>query len=542
MKRFFTLLLAMVLVIGVFAGCGQQEPIQTDMEEGRFTFPTLPMPSINYPMDDETTDPTESTEPLPMEVENYQLVTDTTTLRADSGKMKYVMIYNPEIYDEDAYYNMTRSTGDLSNQINVDLARADGLETDHELLTMDQNDLNKDIPYDEFDLSGDRASFIPTIYKKGDTKVFYTYTSNSTAEPRISRSFNCRYAGIFCNVWVYEGSISDEQAQKFGEEFDSTVYLGDTMAFGEGRFTDNGGKVNLLYYPMPRSLGGCFCMLDLYATGEVTAAQIQQYGINTDHALVHLNADLACKPEKEVFMTSTLAHEFQHLICGTDYFYTVNYVRCRTWLNEAMSGYAEELLFPGSKVEGGHVDCFMTSDRIRQGQSLYNFETSTTQDDYDIGVYGSVYLYSAYLARLAGPDVYSMFHWYWRNSMSTTLSEAEALVHSVDTEVYDAIDQSIPYPFYMTFASEEEKWMSKLTLQFYLELLDEDLTDPADYSYVQNEYLLYDEINAAQIEGGGRIIFALEGDTYQIPQDADMGLIYVGLDENFEVVTPLLYR
>lgn len=542
MKRYLTLLLAMVLVIGVFAGCGQQEPIQTDMEEGRFTFPTLPMPSINYPMDDETTDTTEATEPLPMEVENYQLVTDSTTLRADSGKMKYVMIYNPEVYDEDAYYNMTRSTGDLSNQINVDLARADGLEKDYELLTMDQNDLNKDIPYDEFDLSGDRASFIPTIYKKGDTKVFYTYTSNSTAEPRISRSFNCRYAGIFCNVWVYEGSISDEQAQKYGEEFDSTVYLGDTMAFGEGRFTDNGGKVNLLYYPMPRSLGGCFCMLDLYATGEVTAEQIQQYGINTDHALVHLNADLASKPEKNTFMTSTLAHEFQHLICGTDYFYTVNYVRCRTWLNEAMSGYAEELLFPGSKVEGGHVDCFMTSDRIRQGQSLYNFETSTTQDDYDIGVYGSVYLYSEYLARLAGPDVYSMFHWYWRNSMSTSLSEAEALVHSVDTQVYDAIDQSIPYPFYMTFASEEEKWMSKLTLQFYLELLDEDLSDPADYSYVQNEYLLYDEINAAQIEGGGRIIFALEGDTYQIPQDADMGLIYVGLDENFDVVTPLLYR
>ena len=351
MKKIIALVLAALLLFGLFAGCGQEATVETGNEEARFTFPTLPMPSINYPMDDETTDATAETEPAPIQVQNYQVVDNVITLQATGGKMKYVMVYNPAIYDSDKSYNMTRSTGDLTGQIDVNIHRADGLDEQNALLTLDQGALNEGIPFDELEISDDRAEFLPKTYKVGDTKVFYTYTSESTDDPRITRTFSCRYAGLFCNIWVAENSLSDQLAKEYGTEFDATVYMGDTLAFGDGRFTDNGGKVNILYYPMPSSLGGCFCMLDLYATGELSASLIQQYGINTDHAIVHMNADLASREDKKTFMTSTLAHEYQHLICGTDYFYTVNYVRCKSWFNEAMSGYAEELLFPGG--EGG---------------------------------------------------------------------------------------------------------------------------------------------------------------------------------------------
>ena len=84
--------------------------------------------------------------------------------------------------------------------------------------------------------------------------------------------------------------------------------------------------------------------------------------------------------------------------------------------------------------------------------------------------------------------------------------------------------------------------MSKLTLQFYLELLSKDDTDPEAFSLVDGRDLLYNQINPATIEGGGRIIIALQGDSYTIPSDADTGLIYVGLNGNFEPVTELVFR
>jgi len=40
----------------------------------------------------------------------------------------------------------------------------------------------------------------------------------------------------------------------------------------------------------------------------------------------------------------------------------------RTWLNEAMSGYVEEQLYPGAKESAGHYDAFVESNRIRHGQ------------------------------------------------------------------------------------------------------------------------------------------------------------------------------
>lgn len=50
------------------------------------------------------------------------------------------------------------------------------------------------------------------------------------------------------------------------------------------------------------------------------------------------------------------------------------------------------------------------------------------------------------------------------------------------------------------------------------------------------------KINPADIEGGGRVIVALKNGKFEIPQDADYGFVYVGLDDNFEVITDYIIQ
>ena len=51
------------------------------------------------------------------------------------------------------------------------------------------------------------------------------------------------------------------------------------------------------------------------------------------------------------------------------------------------------------------------------------------------------------------------------------------------------------------------------------------------------EALLYDSLEPAEIEGGGRIVIATRSGTFSIPKDADRGLVYLGLDSHFRPVT-----
>ncbi|MBE7036165.1 MAG: hypothetical protein E7403_02595 [Ruminococcaceae bacterium] len=451
-------------------------------------------------------------------------------------EIAYVMIYNPEIYDEEDSYNELLTTGDFSDYVEAVISRADGLGGPaSELRTLSVDEINEGVDLSGFDLSGGRGGAFIVPYQTGDTHEFYCGTTN-----REKQLFECKYAGEYCNIWSYDNQISESDAMQMANEFDSNIYNQMVSMFGEPRFADNGGKVNILFYPMEHGYGGFFINADLFASDEVTPSQITQYGINTDHAIININSDML---ELNLdYAKSTLAHEFQHLICFTNYFETIQYTMMKTWLNEAMSGYVEEQLYPGAKDISGHFESFVSSNRIRHGQSMYNFETTTTNSEWDIGVYGSVYLFSEYLAALAGDDVFLEIHSYWRNSGSDTLSEAEAIKNSVAASVYDDIDGLLDYENAITFGSAEEEWMSKLVLDFYLSLLQPNSSAPKNYDKIEAQTLLYDEINAADIEGGGRVIVALKNGEFQFPTDADNGLVYIGLDKDFNIVTDFVVR
>ena len=546
MKRILSLLLVLIMLMLTVVGCSNDNKAETPTEtetgteaaptigeaqgaigKDDFTFPTLP--------EGEVTEPTDPEETLPP-VELVELGNIPLSQEIKHNDLEYVMVYNPQIYRQFYEGNLPLSSGRIEDQIIVDMNRADGLGDIPDMIPVGQDELT------DLTLSGDaddiRAELMGRSFRKGDVEEFYTYNSISMSAPRELRKFTCVYAGEYCNIWSYQNAISEADAKLCAEQFDTNIYNQMVEKFGEPRYES---AVNFLYYPMQDNIGGCFCGLDLLTKQEIPMFNAQDLGVNTNVNLLHMSSKFDPLAENAI---STLAHEFQHLICFTDTLGINFYSPCVTWINESMSGYVEEMLYPGVQLAAGRMDQYMSSNLIRYGQSLYNFATLNTLTEFDIGVYGSVYLYSMYLERLAGEDVFAKFHDYWRNTYSETLketlSEAEVLANAVPEEIYLAVDQSMTYPTAIVFnnyLSDYEQWMSKLTLQFYLDMLDEDESDPVDSHNVDPEKLVYDQLQPALIEGGGRVILQLKTNTFKIPTFAGKGLIYVGLDKDFNVLT-----
>lgn len=457
----------------------------------------------------------------------------------EDDDLAYVLIYNPLVFDENKLRDISQlSTGDLGSQIEVGGYRGDGLEdpeAPEKMISFTQAELNANINWEELNLDGSRGDPLGVDYEEGDEREFYCYPS-SGMDSRIEKEFECVYAGEYCYIWS-SGDMDEDELEKYGEEFDENIYEEVVDTFGSPRFVGDSGKVNLMFYPMMNGLGGCFSGLDIFSEDEVNERLIKRDGYNTNHAMVHINSDYASMSNMRTWMYGTMAHEFQHLICASNYFSTANEAWCRTWLNEAMSGYIEEELYEGAKDEAGHYSSFNKSDLIRRGQSLYNFRTGYD----DIGVYGSVYYFSQYLSEIAGDDVFSEIHEYWRESYSDTLCEAEAIMNAVPKSVKLEINSFIEYPDEVRFESSAEEWMSKLTLDFYLKMLSED-TDIDAFENIDRSSLIYDERDGTTIQGGGRIIVSVKDAEFEVPSDADNGLIYVGLDKDFEVITGYVYQ
>ena len=148
---------------------------------------------------------------------------------------------------------------------------------------------------------------------------------------------------------------------------------------------------------------------------------------------------------------------------------------------------------------------------------------------------------SGYLHDKAGKDVYSNVHSNWRKSLDMDPDEAVLLYDSVSDSFRKEIDEKYSYPSEISglFKSEQEEWMSKMTLDFYINSLTMDMSGDEDKCH---QVMVYSEVSPLDIEGGGRVIVAVDGDSYDVPADADDGLVYVGLDKNFKPTGVPLYK
>ena len=143
------------------------------------------------------------------------------------------------------------------------------------------------------------------------------------------------------------------------------------------------------------------------------------------------------------------------------------------------------------------------------------------------------------MKNIAGGDVFSNFHENWRNTYYA-MDTFDGIYEVIPDDVRAQVDSLITYPDHIYFASESMEWVSKFTLSFYLSTFTMDNNTPENYRNLYLDYLLYDSIVDANIEGGGRVILATLDGTFEIPEDADDGLVYVGLNENMQVVTNIV--
>ena len=536
------ILLCLCLVLCLLAGCGKKKSSGRfiDLIDGKTTesgnnwpWSTTESLSTEQPPTEEYT----SEEPPTEELTTGEPPTEQPPTQP--GRIEnsaYVMIYNPLQYDEYDYDTESKTslnTGSIGDQIKAGSNRADGTGTDHPFM----------ISQREWELPeikkkpNNRSGGLNPVYSKGDNKEFYIYGDDMTATGRHKQSFKCVYDGTHCYVWDMDGSLTEKQAKAFGEEFDSFIFEKDEKAFGKGRFTENGGKVNILFQPMASpGLLGFFTPLDIFATEEMDPKYVDMYGFNLDHAIININSLYASETQT---INATLAHEYQHLICMTSTVETnCNRDNIRTWLNESMSAYAEELVYPGTKGERDYDLEFYYSKNYSRGQSLFNF---SHEGDETIGDYGVVYMFEEYLTESAGEDVFTKVHSNWRSSSDFTPDEAQLIYNSVPSKVQNDITSRWVYPASVSgkMTSNYQEWMSKLTLDFYLYCLRQ---DKVQNNSLVHDSMVYPEINPCNIEGGGRIIVELKNGSFDIPDDADSGLVYIGLDRDYNPVTGIVTK
>ena len=198
MKK-FARLLAAFLALMMLVGCGAKEEsnlsqVDEDPMANQFTFAPLPTVGINDWNDEEPTEPAETINPeekplLP--VDTYTLDSTTNVIANAEDPVRYVMIYNPNIYDEMEQINEKLTTGDFSNFVEAAVIRADGLNEG------ERTDIPRSVAdnAEGFDFSGyepvaDRAEAIVVPFATGDKRDFYCGDGNIKL-----KSFTCMYAG-----------------------------------------------------------------------------------------------------------------------------------------------------------------------------------------------------------------------------------------------------------------------------------------------------------------------------------------------------------
>lgn len=552
MKKLLSFMLSFCMIIGILSGCSSDNATSNEASSE----PSEEVQTSLIKSDEILASSQSNVLSLLEEAdENYSVATGKSHVSTSDSKKKnqsedaitinnvdYVMIYNPYVYEEAvASPSMTNLyTGDFSDQIAINSNRADLFELDIQALTMPTSN-SVDFEFQH----GGRAPGLVEKFKVGEKSDFFYFTDMRTNE-RESAKFTCQYAGEHCYVWSLKDAISKKDAEKYGKEFDETIYNQDVESFGEPRYADEGGKINLLFYPIEEEgLCGLFSPLDIFSTGEVTTFDIKMYKLNVDRAIINVNSNIVGRLS-DTQVCSTMAHELQHLICFTDTIENGYIPALDTWLNESMSAFAEEYIYPGVKEDGLYNIAFYPSENFKKGQSLYNFDT---QNDVAIGAYGAVYLFEEYLRSNVGDDVFQKIHSYWRNDAPSDATDADAIYNSLPEEFIEKINDSLTYSEEISsnFNSESEEFVSKLAFNFYIETLSENLGKLDDFKKEYNgidvrDYMIYDEVAPVDIEGGGRIVVATLDGSYVVPEDAAPELLYVGLDANFNVVTDVIFR
>ena len=196
------------------------------------------------------------------------------------------------------------------------------------------------------------AKVVPSL---GDKRTFSVLKSadadGTSADDFVSVTGTVKHVGQKVVIYLDDaspttGGYDQNDIDQIGSLFDDELYPIDTTAFGRESDVDGDGQVLVLLTDRVTRLAGCnngqvvvgfFFALDLFE-GEV--------GSNGAEVFYGLTPDPACSVDKAravELLPGVFIHEFQHMISFNQHVLVRNGDAEDTWLNEGLSGFAEEL-------------------------------------------------------------------------------------------------------------------------------------------------------------------------------------------------------
>ncbi|MGN0711274.1 MAG: S-layer homology domain-containing protein [Anaerovoracaceae bacterium] len=314
----------------------------------------------------------------------------------------YVLIYN-----DSENYSEAQSTGSISGiDTSYNLQRSSGLSEDNVLR------------YHPAIVEVDDDTFFPMSladgYAIGEEKNLWVQDISNGTNKQVT--FSLIKEGSHCYIWTPVPSANHEadyvvdtaMAEEIADSFDSS-FPQMTSAFGSHLDVDGTGKVSLLLYDIQDGnnpngfIGGYFSSADLIY-GYPGSNYMPVLHIDTYPGIYSYSTGVA----NVSGCFSTLVHEYQHMLNYSNYIYKrlvlqdPDAVPMASWLNEAMSMAAEEMIYEGSSLHSRLT--YYNNDAgkyITNGKSLLQFDNS-------LHSYSLSALFAAYLKAQTGD--YAVFH------------------------------------------------------------------------------------------------------------------------------------
>ncbi|MBR3381833.1 MAG: Ig-like domain-containing protein [Clostridia bacterium] len=445
----------------------------------------------------------------------------------------YVVIYNPGSASESA------STGSLAGKVVTDL-------TANVLPARSAEPADRDIP---FVIDVDREVSLSTPdepapvfeearadYAVGSTRSFGLY-NYPPVSGETDFTFKLLYIGEHCRIWTPVVSdyhpldlINTDYAHTAADRFDEKFEL---MQASYGDFYDisGDGRVELLFYdigdgwqPGQGYVAGYFWQDD-YRYNNAAMLHVDTYpGVAyTNSSGVYVDHFDSC--------FGTIVHEFQHCIN-----YAQNPDGMATWLNEGLSGSAEELCFPGSglseRIFSWHDQKLTTLSEIQNPPVEYEYDPG-----FGLHTGGSITAWDSterdYLARYAEVMFFTQY-------LYTRYGSTDIYKKIIDANEGSDIEDSINAVLEATGWTAESLWQD-----FFIRMVANDPEsgygfrmnegyDPEEYWGLESLYSLlspvvYTSENAADIYGGGFITVKPVGGVFTLPSDASPSLRCAGV-------------
>jgi hypothetical protein len=258
------------------------------------------------------------------------------------------------------------------------------------------------------------ASVVPTV---GDKRTFYVLksatVSGTSIDDYVQVTATVKVVGQKVVIYLDDAAptvdgYTQSDLDQIGSLFDDELYPIDTTAFGRESDVNGDGQVLVLLTDRVTKLAGCTG--GQVVVGFFFAVDLFQNLVGSNHAEIFygLTPDPACSVDRAravELLPGVFVHEFQHMISYNQHVLVRNGDSEDTWLNEGLSGFAEELgarLVPDARcVDNDCLTQFGIGDLTNAYDFLSHLDGSyligPSVPPLDLSQYGSSWLFVRYL-------------------------------------------------------------------------------------------------------------------------------------------------